>query len=157
MLINVGQKIKLEKGFIEFKNYSKQIPVPFKIYAELESILKGCDVGIDNDCFRYTRKYQNHILCGFAYKVVCVHNKYSKDVVLYRGKDAVSKFIRSIFQECSYCRKAMKHFNKNLIMTPEQNEEIERSNICWICDRLIDDNKVRDHCHITGKYRGPAH
>ena len=32
-------------------------------------------------------------------------------------------------------------------------------NICWICGRLIDlsDNKVRDHCHITGKYRGAAH
>ena len=51
-----------------------------------------------------------------------------------------------------------KHFNKNLVMTAEENEEFERSNICWICGKLIDfDNKVRDHCHITGKYRGPAH
>ena len=47
-----------------------------------------------------------------------------------------------------------KHFNKNLVMSAE-----ERSNICLICGRLIDinDNKVRAHCHITGKYRGPAH
>ena len=51
-----------------------------------------------------------------------------------------------------------KHFNKNLIMTAEQNEEFERSNICWICGNLIEFNdKVRDHCHITGKYRGSAH
>ena len=29
---------------------------------------------------------------------------------------------------------------------------------CWICDKFIDyDDKVRDHCHITGKYRGAAH
>ena len=30
---------------------------------------------------------------------------------------------------------------------------------CWICDRLIEisDNKVRDHCHISEKYRGAAH
>ena len=43
-------------------------------------------------------------------------------------------------------------------MTAEENEEFERSNICWICGKLIDfDNKVRDHCHITGKYRGSAH
>ena len=28
---------------------------------------------------------------------------------------------------------------------------------CWICDKLIKfDEKVRDHCHITGKYRGAA-
>ena len=44
-------------------------------------------------------------------------------------------------------------------MNEEQNEEFERSNICWICGGSIDigDNKVRDHCHVTGKYRGPAH
>ena len=33
------------------------------------------------------------------------------------------------------------------------------SNICWFCGKLTEntDNKVRDHCHITGKYRGAAH
>ena len=52
-----------------------------------------------------------------------------------------------------------KHFNKNLVMTAEENEEFERSNICWICGKLIglDDSKFRDHCHITGKYRDCAH
>ena len=52
-----------------------------------------------------------------------------------------------------------KHFNKNLAMTAEQNEKFEKSNICWVCGKLIDlvDNKVRDHCHITGKYRGSSH
>ena len=54
-----------------------------------------------------------------------------------------------------------KHFNKNLVMTADQNEEFERSNICWICSKLIenDDNKVRDHDHTKSgnNYRGPAH
>ena len=40
----------------------------------------------------------------------------------------------------------------------KENEEFERSSICWICGGLIDfDDKVRDHCYITGKYRGSAH
>ena len=44
-------------------------------------------------------------------------------------------------------------------MTVEENEKFEMTNICWICGKLIslDDNKVRDHCHISGKYRGVAH
>ena len=51
-----------------------------------------------------------------------------------------------------------KYFNENLIMSAEENERFEMSNIRWICGKLIDDdNKVRDHCHITGKYRGSAH
>ena len=72
--------------------------------------------------------------------------------------NAVFKFISSILKEYDYCRKMMKHFNKNLIMTAEENERFERYDICWICGKLIDfDNKVGDHCHISGKYRGAAH
>ena len=50
-----------------------------------------------------------------------------------------------------------KHFNRNLIMTKEENEQFQSNNICWICEKLIDDEKVRDHCHLTGKFRGAAH
>ena len=44
-------------------------------------------------------------------------------------------------------------------MSAEEEEKFQLSNICWICNKLFDvaDNKVRDHCHITGKYRGTAH
>ena len=34
----------------------------------------------------YTEKYQSHIFCSFAYKVFCVDNKFSKDIVIYRNK-----------------------------------------------------------------------
>ena len=151
--------MKLEKTFIEFKNFNRQIPVPFKIYADFECLLKSCDYGVDNDCFSYTKKYHEHIPCSFAYKLVYVDYKFSMDVMVYRGKDAVFEFIMSIFKEYEYCTSVMKkYFNKNLVVTAEQNEEFERSNICWICGILIQFNdKVRDHCHITGKYRGSAH
>ena len=71
-------------------------------------------------------------------------------------KNAVLKFIECIFKEYDYCKSVMKkHFNKKLVMTAEENEEFERFNICWVCEKLIDiGDKVRDHCHITGKYRG---
>ena len=46
-----------------------------------------------------------------------------------------------------------------LIMSAEENELFEMTSVCWICGGLIEncDNKVRDHCHISGKYRGAAH
>ena len=52
-----------------------------------------------------------------------------------------------------------KHFNKNLIMNEEEEYLFQQSNNCWICKKLIDndDEKVRDHCHITSKFRGAAH
>ena len=81
-MINSKENVKLEKGVISFKNFNKQIPVPFKIYADFDCILnviplKSCDIGIDNECFSYTKKYQDHIPCSFAYKVVCVDDKFS--------------------------------------------------------------------------------
>ena len=131
LLINGGENVKLEKGFIEFKNVNKIFPAPFKIYADFDS-------GINNDCFSYTSKYQDHSFCSFAYKLVCVNDKYSKDIVLYRGKNAVFKFIQSISEEYSYCSSVMKkYFNKNVIMTALEEKSFERNNIFWICNNLI--------------------
>ena len=52
-----------------------------------------------------------------------------------------------------------KHFNKNLIMSEEEEHLFQQSNSCWICKNLIDNDeeKVRDHYHVTGKFRGAAH
>ena len=52
-----------------------------------------------------------------------------------------------------------KHFNKNLIMSEEEEHLFQQSNSCWICKKLIDNDeeKVRDHCHVTGKFRGAIH
>ena len=160
LIINGKQNVKLEEGFISFKNYFKQILVPFKIYADFECIFKKVDSDIEcSSNSSYTRKYQEHVPCSFAYKVVCVDNKFSKKIVLHRGKDAVNKFVKSILKEYNSCKKVMrKHFNKNLIMSVE-DERFEQSNIRWICSKLIDlsDEIVRDHCHVSGKYRGAAH
>ena len=51
------------------------------------------------------------------------------------------------------------HFNKNLIMSYKEEEQFQSSKTCWICGKRVDneDEKVRDHCHVTGKVRGAAH
>ena len=38
----------------------------------------------------------------------------------------------------------------------EEEEQFQSSNTCWICEKLIDDEKLRDHCHITGKFGDAA-
>ena len=102
--INGAQSIRLEKGTIEFKNYFKQIPVPFKIYADFECNLKS----VESYEGSYSKKYQDHIPCSFAYKLVCVNDKFSKLIVVYGGKNAAYKFIEAILKEYEYCKKVMK-------------------------------------------------
>ena len=52
-----------------------------------------------------------------------------------------------------------KHFNKELVMMKADNEFFKNSTKCCICDNTYVDGdvKVRDHFHITGKYRGLTH
>ena len=53
----------------------------------------------------------------------------------------------------------MKKHNNNLIMIEEEGNLFQKSNSCWICKKLNDNDeeKLRDRCHVTGKFRGTAH
>ena len=134
--------------------------MPFKISVVFESLSKEVRSSDRNNITSCTEKYQDHITCKFAYNVVCIDDKFSKPVVLYRGKNAVYRFIEAVLDKYYYCQKIIaKHFNKKLVMSAEDQERFQSSNECWICNKMFDvgDNKARDHCHVTGKYRGSAH
>ena len=47
--------------------------------------------------------------------------------------------------------------DKEMIFTEEDKKRFNKSKECWICGEPLNDDKVRDHCHYTGRYRGPAH
>ena len=99
--INGKQSVKLGERIIKFENYFKQIPVPFKIYADFEFNLKKvkCNEG------SYTEKYQDHIPWSFAYKLFAlVINLLSQ--ILYIGvENAADEFIKAILEEYKYCKK----------------------------------------------------
>ena len=107
-----------------------------------------------------TEKYKDHIPYSFAYKVVCIDDRFTRPIIIYRGENAAYEFIEAILKEYKYCKKIMnKYFNKNFVMREKEEHLLQNSNSCWICKKLIDNDeeKVRDHCHITGKFRGAAH
>ena len=115
--INRVQSVGLEEGTIEFQNYFKQIPVPFKIYANSGCNLESTEIYEDI----YIKKYHNH--CIFAYKVVCIDDKFSKPIVLHRDENAAYEFIKAILKEYKYCKKIKnKYFKKNLTMSEEEEQ-----------------------------------
>ena len=162
--VNGTQAIKMpdkNNNILKFNNFHKQLPVPFVIYADFEAItekISGCQP--DNDK-SYTEVYQKHTDCGYGYKIVCCYDdNYSKPVTIYRGEKAVYKFMEAMLGEIEYCKKVMKkEFNKPLRMTNEDEEEFQKAKECHICEQKYTDKdiRVRDHCHITGKYRGSTH
>ena len=181
--INGVQAIKMPEKYIDkngvertpcvyFKNYHKTLPVPFGIYADFECTtekvsscqpppMKKPKKGRPPEERSYTEKYQKHTACSFGYKVVCHYDeKYSGDVVIYRGEDCIQRFIKCMFEEVKNCQSIIRdNFNKPLKMTNEDEESFQKATHCHICEKKyrVDDVPVRDHCHITGKYRGSAH
>ena len=92
------------------------------------------------------------LACNYGYKLVFIHEKFSNLFRSYLGEDAVYSFISSMIEESKYSSDVMKkHFNKELVMTKEDNEDFENSTECWVCDNDYTDCdvKVRDPCHIT--------
>ena len=173
--INMPEKYKDKNGVerspcVYFKNHHNSLPVPFSIYADFECTtekISGCepppmkktkDGPIERS---YTEKYQKHTACSFGYKVVCHYDsKYSSDVVIYRGEDCIQKFMKCMFEEVTKCQNIIRYdFNKPLIMTSEDDKAFDKATHCHICEKKykVDDVPVRDHCHVTGKYRGSAH
>ena len=62
-----------------------------------------------------------------------------------------------MLDEVKYCKKIIKkEFNKPLKMTKDDEVKFQKANECYIYNNKYTDKdiKVRDHCHITGKYRG---
>ena len=161
--INGEQAIKMpEKGSkVKFTNFHKQLPVPFVIYADFEALtekVQGCKPNNDKS---YTDAYQKHTDCGYGYKVICCYDdKYSKAVEIYRGNNSVYQFMEKILEEVKYCKNVIKYkFNKPLKMTEKDEINFKKADSCHICNKKYSnkDIRVRDHCHVTQKYRGSAH
>ena len=109
----------------------------FKVYADFEcnvQKIKSTEKSSDRrDNTSHTKKYQEHIPCNYAYNVVCVEDKLSKPIFLYRRKNTVSKFIKTILEECDYCKKKRlkkQYFHKNLVKSAEIKERFQLSRKC---------------------------
>ena len=73
------------------------------------------------------------------------------------GYDNVNWFVKEVIKLENKMAFYFKNTKKDIIMTQENEEDFKNNNICRFCEKEILSDKVRDHCHLTGKYRGPAH
>ena len=149
-----------EKTTISFKNIQKSMRMPFIVYADFESFIKPIDTCEPNPTKSYTKQYQKHTPSSFCYYIKCFDdNVYTKDPVTYTAKtndeDVAQKFVEMLEEDV---KKIYKIPAKEMIFGEKEREDFERATECWICQgKLKGDDRVRDHCHYTGKYRGAAH
>ena len=163
MEINGEQAVELPepKTILSFSSIQNSVPCPFVIYADIEALLLALGYEEQDPDKSYTVKKHKHDACSIGYKVVCSENdKLSKPFRMFRGKDAITKFFEALCEEEEEIIEHMKKFNRtDIIMTKTRCQEYKLTKNCYVCGGVFmeDNKKVRDHCHVSGKYRGASH
>ena len=148
-------------SYIKFKNFLHAERAPFAIYADFESIVKPLDTCKPDPNKSYTLKYQKHEPVSFVYYIKSFNESVYKSKLRSYVKeneedpDAVDVFINWLEEDVKIIAGLG---NEKMIITAEEEEQFKQASNCWICRKLLNlDDRVRDHCHFTGRYRGAAH
>ena len=146
--------------FLRFKNFLHSEKAPFAIYADFESLIKPMDNCDPDPNKSYTKKYQKHEPISFSYYILCsIYGVYKSILRKYtktkpEDADAMDVFIKWLEEDI----KAIANIKeKEMIFTEEDRKQFNKASDCWICGEYLGNDRVRDHCHFTGRYRGPAH
>ena len=146
--------------FLKFKNFRYSERAPFVIYADFESFIKTMD-NCDPDPNRsYTKKYQKHKPSGFSYYIKSLYEdvkKSEKRTYIKRKEeepDAEDVFVKWLEEDV---KKIANIKQKDMVITEEEEKQFNMASNCWICGEELGNDRVRDHCHYTGRYRGAAH
>ena len=97
----------------------------FIIYCDFEFTLipSTGHIGVGN---ANNKKYQDHIVCIYGYKLICVDDQYSKPYKIYFGENAIHKFLIDVIKESEYCSKVIEtEVNKPPFMTEKDHEDHE--------------------------------
>ena len=143
------------KNKVSFQNWHKQLPAPYIIYADFEALTTKL-VGPELDPTKSnTQKTEQHEACGYGYTVVRCDG-HTEPPVVYRGPDVAKHFLEALQKKERRIKEVLSH-PKPLRMTLEDCDTHRNSVDCHVCGKPLKKDSVRDHCHITGKYRGAAH
>ena len=155
-----------ENSILKFKHYFKKLSLPFVIYAYFECFTIPVNSCQPNPEKSYTATYQKHEPSGFCLYLKGVVDNF-KPIVYTKKKpdeDISKKFIKYVVKLTQKIYKDYYQKPKPYNLTKEEEKDFQSASFCHICEEELSIDKktnkidkVRDHCHFTGKYRGAAH
>ncbi|KAK3801763.1 hypothetical protein RRG08_043778 [Elysia crispata] len=144
-----------QEGKLTFQNHHKQLPAPYVIYADFEALTTKVEGPELDPTKSNTQKTQHHEACSYCYVVVRCDGK-TEAPAQYRGPNAAEHFLRALQEEERGIQKVLAK-PQAIRMTRADWESHRTASRCHVCDKPLEGDSVKDHCHITGRYRGAAH
>ena len=147
--------------YLKFKNFLYSERAPFVIYADFECYNKPIHTNTPDPNKSYTKKLTKHEPASFVYYIKSFNeNVYKSQLRTYikeeeEDPDVIDVFINWLEEDIKIISELG---NEKMIITKEEEEEFKQASDCWICKKKLNlEDRVRDHCHFTGRYRGAAH
>ena len=147
--------------YLKFKNFLYSERAPFAIYADFECYNKPIHTNTPDPNKSYTKKLTKHEPASFVYYIKSFNeNVYKSQLRTYikeeeEDPDVIDVFINWLEEDV---KQIANLGNEKMIITKEEEEEFKQASDCWICKKKLNlEDRVRDHCHFTGRYRGAAH
>ena len=157
----VAVKMPAQNTMLGFKNYYKQLRVPFVVYADLECFTKPMNTCSPNPKKSYNYNYQKHEPSGFCFYIKGIVPDITIKPIIYtktNSDDNVAEiFVNKLAKVTNNIYNDFYKRPIPLRLTRQEQISFDKAEICHICKKELLDDKVRDHCHFTGQYRGAAH
>ena len=144
----------IEVAQLNFSNYSNIVPMSFVTHCDLEAMITK-EVKVNRG------KIQNksaHVPIAVGAITVCRPRKeFGSPPMIYIGADCIEVLLQFIQSEVSMVTNILKNVYVPCIMRPEDKYMHKHAKHCFMCYKKFSDfshlNKVRDHCHLSGKFR----
>lgn len=99
-----------------------------------------------------TKKVQEQISCSYSYIKVRYNSIISKSQKIFTEENAAQKFVIKIVNEVAAICNNFRNLIEMMPLIIQKQASHNNTINCWICYNLLNENKVRVHCHITGMY-----
>ena len=154
-------KMPESNTYLHFKNYYKKLPIPFVVYADFECFTKPMSSCSPNPKDSYNYNYQKHEPSGFCFYVKGIVPGIHIKPIIYtktaEDEDISKVFVEKLVEVTKGIYNDFYRRPKPLRLTRVEQKSFEAATTCHICNGVLRADKVRDHCHFTGQYRGAAH
>ncbi|XP_048583266.1 uncharacterized protein LOC116615318 [Nematostella vectensis] len=164
-----NEEVKIEMSVDEdggplhayFKNHTREMRVPFVVYADFESVTENIDTCSPDEGRSFTKQYQKHKPSGYCYLIKCFDGqifppKLVRHTAESPDEDIPQMFVGSLESDIMDVYNKFK-FTKRVKTTLKDEIAYNNATHCHICEGELGGDKVLDHCHLTGRYRGAAH
>lgn len=147
----------IPKNSLSFDKYQHKMKVPFVVYADFEAFLNPIDSCANDPTKSHTTNVQKHEVYSFGYYIKCSYDERLSKYETYSGPDCAKIFLERLLVDIKQICSKNRFQKCPKPLSSECHDIISQTSTCFICEKVMDENKIIDYDWHTGDFRGVGH